>query len=160
MLLKYADYDIVFQEIPNEVTLAINLSACPYRCMGCHSPHLQTDVGEPLTEENLAILLRKYGKVVTCVCFMGGDNSPDAIQQLARYLNTQTTFSVKVGWYSGRKELPEGFALKDFHYIKLGAYIESLGGLKSSLTNQRLYRIENGEMVNITHLLQRSISPV
>ena len=28
-MLKYANYDIVFQEVPDEVTLAINISNCP-----------------------------------------------------------------------------------------------------------------------------------
>ena len=37
-MLKYAGYDIVFQEIPDEVTLAISLTNCPNRCPGCHSP--------------------------------------------------------------------------------------------------------------------------
>ena len=60
-MLKYTDYDIVFQEIPDEVTLAINLSNCPNRCKGCHSPYLQQNVGEALTEENLSVLLQKYG---------------------------------------------------------------------------------------------------
>ena len=66
-MLRYVDYDIVFQEIPDEVTLAINLSNCPNRCKGCHSPHLLENVGESLTEESLGHLLQKYGKAVTCV---------------------------------------------------------------------------------------------
>ena len=65
-MLRYVDYDIVFQEIPDEVTLAINLSNCPNRCKGCHSPHLLENVGESLTEESLGHLLQKYGKAVTC----------------------------------------------------------------------------------------------
>ena len=44
-MLKYVNYDIVFQEFPDEVTLAINLSLCPVCCPGCHSQFLQTDVG-------------------------------------------------------------------------------------------------------------------
>lgn len=64
-MLRYVDYDIVFQEIPDEVTLAINLSNCPNRCKGCHSPHLLENVGESLTEESLGHLLQKYGKAVT-----------------------------------------------------------------------------------------------
>ena len=28
-MLKYVNHDIVFQEFPDEVTLAINLSGCP-----------------------------------------------------------------------------------------------------------------------------------
>ena len=48
-MLKYTNTDIVFQEIPDEVTLAVNLSGCPCRCPGCHSPQLWGDIGEPLT---------------------------------------------------------------------------------------------------------------
>ena len=58
-MLKYADYDIVFQEIPNEVTLAINISNCPNRCVGCHSPYLMEDVGEELNGI-LASLICQY----------------------------------------------------------------------------------------------------
>ena len=79
-MLRFADYDIVFQEIPDEVTLAVNLSNCPNRCKGCHSAYLMEDVGDPLTEESLSMLLQKYGKSVTCVCFMGGDAFPDEVQ--------------------------------------------------------------------------------
>ena len=40
-MLKYYNYDIVFQEYPDEVTLAINLTMCPNRCVGCHSAYLR-----------------------------------------------------------------------------------------------------------------------
>ena len=75
-MLRYTDYDIVFQEIPDEVTLAINISNCPNRCKGCHSAYLMEDVGDLLTEESLSALLQKYGSAATCVCFMGGDAEP------------------------------------------------------------------------------------
>ena len=38
--LKYLGYSIVFQEVPDEVTLAINISGCPHKCEGCHSKYL------------------------------------------------------------------------------------------------------------------------
>ena len=136
-MLRYADYDIVFQEIPDEVTLAINLSNCPNHCKGCHSAYLMEDVGEPLTEESLSTLL--------------GDASPAEVEQLAAFLHKQTINPVKVGWYSGKSKLPEHFDVSHFQYIKLGPYIESLGGLKSETTNQRLYHIENGIMEDITY---------
>ena len=44
-MLKYVNTDIVFQEIPDEVTLAVNISNCPCRCPGCHSEYLWEDVG-------------------------------------------------------------------------------------------------------------------
>ena len=122
-MLKYAGYDIVFQEIPDEVTLAISLTNCPNRCPGCHSPQLRDDTGEPLTEEVLEALLEKYRGAVTCVCLMGGDGDPAGIKRIARFLHTQRTTPVKVGWYSGRSELPEGFSTEGIEYLKLGPYI-------------------------------------
>ena len=146
-MLRYANYDIVFQEIPDEVTLAINLSNCPNRCEGCHSPHLQEDTGEELTESVLSDLLNMYGNAITCVCFMGGDNSPESVQYLAKSVRQ---FHKKIAWYSGRSELYEN-AQCCFDYIKLGKYIETLGGLNSPTTNQRFYRIEHTKMIDITY---------
>lgn len=148
-MLRYVDYDIVFQEIPDEVTLAINLSNCPNRCKGCHSPHLLENVGESLTEESLGHLLQKYGKAVTCVCFMGGDAEPFEVERLAGFLHRQSIALVKVGWYSGKNELPEGLSVQNFEYIKLGPYIEKLGGLKSPDTNQHFYRIYGLSLIHI-----------
>lgn len=66
-MLKYVSYDIVFQEIPDEVTLAINLSRCPNRCPGCHSPHLRDDIGDELSAERLAVLIDEYRNAATSV---------------------------------------------------------------------------------------------
>jgi len=62
----------------------------------------------------------------------------------------QTVAEVKVGWYSGKPALPPNFLLNDFQYVKLGPYIERLGGLNSKNTNQRLYRIDGQELIDIT----------
>ena len=35
-MVRFYNFDIVFAEIPDEVTLAINITGCPYRCPGCH----------------------------------------------------------------------------------------------------------------------------
>ena len=85
-MLKYVDYDVVFQEIPDEVTLAINLSNCPNHCVGCHSPQLMRNIGKDLTEDELHGLLGVYGRNITCVCFMGGDADPVGVAHLANYL--------------------------------------------------------------------------
>ncbi|MDR2683813.1 MAG: anaerobic ribonucleoside-triphosphate reductase activating protein [Prevotellaceae bacterium] len=143
--MKYSNYDIVFQEIPNETTLAINITNCPNSCAGCHSPHLQQDIGERLTESVLSALLEKYGNAVTCVCFMGGDNSPAEVLRMAEFVRS---FDKKTAWYSGKSTIFEG-TQKVFDYIKIGAYIEHMGGLNSPTTNQKLYRIENGKMTEI-----------
>lgn len=36
-MLKYDNYDITFQEIPDEVCLYITLTGCPIRCPECNS---------------------------------------------------------------------------------------------------------------------------
>ena len=149
-MLLLASYDIVFQEIPDEVTLALNLSGCPNRCSGCHSPHLQEEVGENLDDELLDGLLATYGGSVTCVCFMGGDADPLAVEGLACRVKQRSGGGLKTGWYSGRSRLPEGCAVGAFDYVKLGPYVEALGGLDAPTTNQRLYRIAEGEMHDIT----------
>ena len=63
-MLRLASFDVVFQEIPGEVTLALNLSGCPNRCAGCHSPHLWEEVGEPLDDNLLNSLLSGYGNAI------------------------------------------------------------------------------------------------
>lgn len=151
-MLKYTNHDIVFQEFPDEVTLAINLSRCPCACPGCHSPGLQTDIGEELTAIRLLSLLDNYRDVITCVGFMGGDNDPFSVQQLAETIADSYGKKLRIGWYSGRGVLPQGFSIERFSYIKLGAYVERLGALSSPTTNQRLYRIEaGGNMTDITN---------
>ncbi len=154
-MLKYTDYDIVFQEIPDEVTLAINLSNCPHNCKGCHSPQLMQDIGEHLNQKAISGLLDKYGKMITCVCFMGGDASPCEVERLAAFVQEISQGRLKTGWYSGREKLVDGCKVENFNFIKLGPYKERLGGLNSKTTNQRLFRINGTDFEDITFLMQR-----
>jgi anaerobic ribonucleoside-triphosphate reductase activating protein len=149
-MLRFLNYDIVFQEVPGEVTLAINLSNCPCRCKGCHSPSLMEDTGEVLDESVLAELLGKYGNAVTCICFMGGDATPREVERLAASLREATRCRIKTAWYSGRQSFPEDCSLRHFDFIKLGPYIEQLGGLNDASTNQRFHRIVNETMIDMT----------
>ena len=153
--MKVASFDIVFQEIPGEVTLALNLSNCPCHCPGCHSPHLAEDIGEPLDEALLDALIAKYAGLITCVAFMGGDADPAEVARLAEHVK-----GLKTAWYSGRQYTPETapftFHLSPFTFIKFGPYIESLGGLKSPKTNQRLYKRENDTWTDITSVFWKN----
>jgi anaerobic ribonucleoside-triphosphate reductase activating protein len=97
-------------------------------------------------------LLEKYGNAVTCVCFMGGDSNPNEIERLSVFLREKTNNCIKTAWYSGKQQLPAHCSLQHFDYIKLGPYIEQLGGLNRTTTNQRFYRIENAAMVDITEI--------
>ena len=118
-MVRYHNFDIVFAEVPDEVTLALNLTRCPNRCPGCHSPHLRSDTGRVLDEEELAALLEVYGRSVTCVAFMGGDGEPQEVALLAEAVRRRWP-TLRTAWYSGRAELPPGIVPTAFDYIKLG----------------------------------------
>lgn len=149
-MLRFLSYNIVFQEVPGEVTLAINISGCPNCCEGCHSPYLQEDKGNLLDEDVIAVLLSKYGEAITCVCFMGGDNDPAAVERLSRYIRQISEPSLKTAWYSGRSKLPGHCFAGSFDYIKLGPYVEKLGGLDSPATNQRFYQVKDRLLKDMT----------
>lgn len=156
--MKYYNYDVVFQEIPDETTLAINISGCPCHCPGCHSPFLWEDKGTELSTDEYDKILNPVMENITCVCFMGGDANPTYINELAEYTSKNYPF-LKIGWYTGRETISEKINLKCFDYIKVGPYIKDLGGLSSATTNQRMFKIlhldGHNRKVDITKRFQK-----
>ena len=140
-MLKYTDTKVVFREIPDEISLAINISGCPFTCKGCHSSFLQGDIGETLSTSVLDTLIKKYD-AISCISFMGGDNDPHEVSNLAGYVRANYP-KVMTAWYSGADILSEKIELKNFTYIKVGRFIEILGGLDSKNTNQRIYSVDD-----------------
>lgn len=139
-MLKYVDIIEGFQEIPDEISLCINISNCPNNCPGCHSAYLKDDIGTPLTYTELRKLIPQH-RGITCVCFMGGDKEPWEINRLA--ILVKEDFNLKVAWYSGKQELHEDIRLVNFDYVKLGPYIEEYGPLNSRTTNQVMLKIDH-----------------
>ena len=77
---------------------------------------------------------------------------PASLAAEVRHLAPQ----LRIGWYSGRTDLPEGVAAATFDYIKLGPYDAARGALTSPETNQRMYRVDrNGTMEDITYRFRR-----
>ena len=138
-MLKYVNTGVVFQEIPDEVTLSINIANCPCHCPGCHSQYLWDDIGQPLTVACLDKMAKECKNEITCICFMGGDAEPEYVETLAKFIHRQYP-EIKVGWYSGRARVPYKINKENFDYIKLGPYIKHLGSLRKPTTNQRIYK--------------------
>lgn len=140
--LKYAGYDVVFQEVPREISLAIDVTNCPYRCRGCHSPYLQEDIGNYISDD-LEQLLDKHEGLISCVCFMGGDQNKEDLKNLLSFVRSK---GLKTCLYTGTGQIEMVADLLQYlDYIKIGPYIESLGGLNSPTTNQKMYHITKGK---------------
>ena len=158
-MLKYVETAVTFAEVPNEITLCINISNCPCNCKGCHSSYLAEDIGEPLTITELKSLIQK-NEGITCICFMGGDSDSLEIDNLARWIQIFMHHKYKVAWHSGRQELSNNINLKWFNYIKLGPYIEEFGPLNCETTNQKMYKVEydgnnSYKLIDITYLFRK-----
>ena len=56
-MLKYYNSMITFSEVPDEITLCINISNCPIRCPDCHSKFLWDDIGTTLTNATISNII-------------------------------------------------------------------------------------------------------
>lgn len=137
-MLKYVPSltDIVMEEIPGKVTLALEISNCRGNCIGCHSPFLKEDIGEELTPAVLDRLIDdNFG--VNCVLLLGEGRDPEAVRFIASYLRDSHP-GLERAIYSGRNEV-EDELFELFDYVKVGPYIPERGPLNNRNTNQRLY---------------------
>ena len=146
-MIKYLNYTISWQEVPNEVSLSFNLTKCPGHCYNCHSPELQEDAGNELIISKINEICLKYSKHITCVTFFGGDNDLISLVELIKSVNH---IGFKTCVYSGLIKNDILFNLFELDYLKLGPYVDKLGGLKSKNTNQIFYKKNNGTFENIT----------
>lgn len=136
--LKYLGYSIVFQEVPDEVTLAVNISGCPHKCEGCHSKYLWEYEGNYISDD-LETLIKQYDGLITCVCFMGGDQNQIDLLGL---LKTVQKYGLKTALYTGL-DLVNNLSIRilgNLNYLKTGKYDSSLGGLDRLTTNQRMFK--------------------
>ena len=154
-MIKYVETLVTFAEIPDEVTLCINISNCPHLCQGCHSPWLREDIGTELTGGELLKLIER-NKGISCVCIMGGDSNPEYVDYLARIIKNS---GLKSAWYSGSDEINPIINVFNFNYIKIGHYDEDKGPINKETTNQKLFKVntfisdigETFELENITY---------
>jgi anaerobic ribonucleoside-triphosphate reductase activating protein len=148
--MKIYNYNIVLQEIPDEISLAIAVHGCQLKCNSCSYKQL---IGKEFefTINDLEKLIIKNKPYITCVLFLGGEWETNII----KYIKTTHKYKLKTALYTGL-ELHEinNILLKNFNYIKTGKY----NGVPVSnpLTNQKFFKIINGLAVNHTDLLWRN----
>ena len=146
-MLKYVNTAVTFAEVPDEISLCISVSNCGHRCLNCHSPELQEDIGIDL-EQDLRSLLDRFRGRITCVCFLGQGQDPQALDRCCELCKS---YGFKVAIYTGA-DTAQHLPLSKIDYYKIGHYEPKLGGLDSELTNQRMFkRHDNGEVEDITY---------
>lgn len=133
---------VVIEEIPDRVTLAVEISNCQGNCLGCHSPFLREDIGEELTPADVdKMIADNFG--VNCFLLLGEGKDLEALLGIARHVRTAHP-GIDVALYSGREDVEDSI-WEAFDYVKVGPYIPSAGPLNNPTTNQRLYRISRGQ---------------
>lgn len=138
-------YDIVFQEVPNEIAIAFYVCGCPLRCPGCHSPELWTEkTGFSLTEPLFKDILKKYRTRATCVLFLGGEWHPKVLQD---YLSIARAEGFLTALYTGLDTLPQPL-IKHLDFLKTGPWRADLGGLDSPITNQIFMDLRSNTVLN------------
>lgn len=140
-MIKYVPEltSVVIEEIPDRLTLAVEISRCQGTCEGCHSPFLRGDIGAALTEDAVDRLFEQnFG--VNCFLFLGEGDDRAALLHMADYIHS--VHGVRVALYSGREDVEQEL-WHAFDYIKVGPYRAELGPLNRPMTNQRIYRVEH-----------------
>lgn len=148
MLLVYS-HAISLLEVPNEISLCLNISECPCKCKGCSEPYLQESRGTPLTIEFLNGLLDKYKNYnLTCISFMGGDSDHIYLLDILKYVKDK---NIKTAFYSGFDFIDTSL-LPYLDYYKYGRFIlpsgdikewykKSCGPINFPWSNQKMFKI-------------------
>jgi len=144
--MQIANYKVVFQEVPDEISVAFIVTGCSLHCKGCHSSEYWNNVGTELTVDKYLSILSK-NELSTCVAFFGGEWT----DELPLFLDIAIEKGFKTCLYTGETEVSD-ILLNKLHYLKTGPWIESLGGLNSENTNQIFRNLITGEVLNYKFL--------
>ena len=153
-MVKFTDTMVCFREIPNKVTLAINISNCPNHCIGCHSPELRGNIGTELTNDELFRLLEENSDI-NCVCFMGEGRDIPRLSEIFKLIK-ETYPLLEIGLYTGSDEFDETVFGGSLDYLKIGHYDSKYGALDKETTNQRMYKITDEGRKDITYLFWKN----
>lgn len=134
-MLKYTTTMITFEEIPDRVSLSVNISNCLGTCPECHTPELRLNIGTELTKEEIDRLMNKNSGV-NCFLFLGEGQDHELLLELSDYIHS--VYNIETALYSGRAEVEPDIYDK-FDFVKVGPYIGEYGPLNKETTNQRLY---------------------
>ena len=141
---------ITLSDVPNEIALSFCVVGCPLNCKGCSWN------STPNKNEYDFDIIREIDKepLVSCINFFGGEWLE---KELLVYLRYSKNKGKKTCLYTGLtldefKNKHIGL-LEYLDYLKVGRWVEQLGGLDSSTTNQIFYDLHTN--TNLNYLFQK-----
>ena len=143
--MNYENYQITFNEVPNEISLTFLINGCSLKCDGCHSSSAWKSKGTKLSEKHFLELIEKYKYMITTVCFLGGEWEKE---NLISFLKTSKINNLKTCLYTGLNKVHPNIE-KELDFIKTGRWVSSLGGLSSKTTNQKFIDLKNNKDLTI-----------
>lgn len=143
--MNFATCDIVFQEVPGEISLSFTMTGCKLACRGCHSVYLWNPKnGTELTDSILLDNIQRYSGMITTVLFFGGEWDESRLLELLKICKSH---SLKTALYTGLTDVSSELK-SNLTYLKVGPWISTLGGLNSPTTNQKMIKLETNEVLN------------
>lgn len=152
---------VTLTELPGEVAVYLEVGNCTVGCPGCHSPHLSKEIFPKPQWTHFSdiaeYVLREKKRGATAVVLMGGTSNGFNDGALVFLLELLSRI-LPTGLYCGDIEFGSGRGQAimtmwtQLTWLKLGAYVESRGGMNTSKSNQRLLkRNPNGTWSEMTH---------
>ena len=136
---------IGYQEIPGQTTLVYHCSGCSKKCPGCHSEeYWDKDYGTFFDPVDFVEYLDSNAPFIDCVLFMIGDVDHELVSIIYDALRIIKSYNLKTAIYTAYDcidSVPANW-LYMCDYVKVGRWIQELGGLDSETTNQTLYKKE------------------
>jgi len=142
----YSYPQVVLQEVPGEISLALSISGCDLKCRGCHSSETwDNKFGSELSVQEIEKHLSKH-KHISCILFYGGEWNIKELEIFIDYFKT----NYKIALYTGRElDFFTDSFINKLDYIKVGPYREDLGALGTETTNQTLYKNIDGVLIDV-----------
>ena len=104
--------------------------------------------------DDLNDLINRYQGLITCVCFMGGDQN---LRELSILTQMVQLANLKVALYTGSSNSHTISCVMSLSidYIKYGPYIEKYGAINNTTTNQVMLKRNGDNWENITYRFQK-----
>ena len=140
---------VVFSEVPNEVSLSFFISWCNINCKGCHSKDSwDSNKWEELSKKILSDYIDEYEGLITTVLFLWGEWEHENLVILMKEVKKRNLKTALYTWLALGRVNIELLSLLD--YIKVGPYIEQYGPLNKKTTNQRFFDLKNNKDLTYT----------